>query len=225
MVVNCAAMAGLRRTVQFLAGDLDADNVAVMAHAELAETEGANRVFTALDHVERLARHGTAVFDARGEAGGCRLVPDAQAGLACQFADVLLGESGFQQRRGNMMLFGGLLAGAEVALIVQVHTVGDRVEPARGAKVFHDCEEFVFAVKAALAVIAGIFGTIEFRSGDDFERNSLLVGEGDGVGQVRAGQAGGIGDHRQHVVAESAMSGPGEIGGIDTAGIGDQHAA
>ena len=41
-----------------------------------------------------------------------------------------------QQRSGDVVLLGGLLAGAEVALIVEVHAVGNRVEAARGAERF-----------------------------------------------------------------------------------------
>ena len=42
---------------------------------------------------------------------------------------------------------------------------------------------------------------------------------------MSAGQAGRVGDHRQHAGAECAVGGPGEIGGIDAAGIGDQQSA
>ena len=43
--------------------------------------------------------------------------------------------------------------------------------------------------------------------------------------KLGAGQAGRVGDHRQHVSTQNAVSGPREISGIDAAGIGDQHAA
>ena len=97
------------------------------------------------------------------------------------------------------MLRGGLLAGAEVALIILVHAVGDGIESAGGAEIFHDGEEFIFTVEAALAVVAGIFGAVEFGRCDDFDRDFVLVGKSDGVGEMSAGQAGGIGDHRQHL--------------------------
>ena len=115
------------------------------------------------------------------------------------------------------MLPRGLLPRSKVALIVEVHTVGDSVETASGPESFHDREEFVFALKAALAVIAGILGTIKLRSGDDLDGNVLFVGEGQGVGKMRAGKAGRVGDHRQHVVSESAVRGQGKIRGVDAA--------
>ena len=55
--------------------------------------------------------------------------------------------------------------------------------------------------------------------------NPLLVGESDGVFEMSAGQAGRVGDHRQHVGAQNAVSGPRQIRGIDAAGVGDEHAA
>ncbi len=123
-----------------------------------------------------------------------------------------------------MMLRGGLLAGAEVALIILVHAVGDGVESAGGAEIFHDGEELVFAMEAALAVIAGIFGAVEFCGRDDFEGNPMFVGEGDGVGEMGAGQAGGVGDYCEHIGAEFAVRGPGEVSGVYSSGVGDEDA-
>ena len=40
------------------------------------------------------------------------------------------GEAGVEQGRRNMMLSGGLLAGPEVSLVVDVHAVGNGVESA-----------------------------------------------------------------------------------------------
>ena len=80
-----------------------------------------------------------------------------------------------------MVLPGSLLPGAEVALIVEVHAVSDGVETACGTEFLHHTKKFVFTLKAALAVVAGIFGALELGGGDDFERNSLLVGESNGI--------------------------------------------
>ena len=41
---------------------------------------------------------------------------------------------------------------------------------------------------------------------------------------MSAGEAGGVGDHGQHVRSQVLVGGPGEIGGIDSAGIGHQRA-
>ncbi len=80
-------------------------------------------------------------------------------------------------------------------------------------------------MKAAGSVIAGVFGPVEFVGDDDFERDSLFAGEGDGVRQLGASQAGRIGDDGQHVVAQDLMRGPGEKSRVHAAGIGDQGAS
>jgi len=140
-------------------------------------------------------------------------------------ADVLLGQGGVEQRGGDVVLTSSLLARTEVALVVEVHAVRDRIEAAGVAKGFHDGEEFVLAMEAARGVVAGVFGAIEFGGWDDFEGNVLLMGEGDRVGELSAREAGRVGDHGEHVRAERLMSGPGEVGGIDSAGIGDEEAS
>jgi hypothetical protein len=132
---------------------------------------------------------------------------------------------GTQSRGGDVVLPGDVPAGAEVAFVVEIHAIRDGVEAARGAESFHDGEEFVFAVEAALAVVAGIFWAVEFGGRDDFEGDSVFSGKGDGVGEMGAGQAGGVGDYCQHVGAEFAVRDPGEIGGVHAAGVGDEDAA
>src|SRR5438132_10880437 len=183
-----------------------------MAHAELAEAEGAESVFSLLDGGQGFAGDGAAVFDAGGEASGGRLVPDAQSGRSREIADVLLGQGGVEQRGGDVVLTSSLLAGTEVALVVEVHAVGDGVEAAGVAKGFHDGEEFVFAMEAARGVVARVSGGIAFCGGDDFERYVLLLAEGDCVGELGAREAGCGGDPGEHVASDLLMSCPGGRG-------------
>ena len=68
-------------------------------------------------------------------------------------------------------------------------------------------------------------GTVEFGGHDDFERDSLFAGEGDGIRQLGAGQAGRVGDDGQHVAAQRLMRSPGQKGGVHAAGVGDQGPA
>ncbi len=67
--------------------------------------------------------------DRQAEAGLSQMRrPAARA----RVADVLLGQSGVEQRSGDVMLLGGRLAGTEVALVVEIYAVGDGVEAAAG---------------------------------------------------------------------------------------------
>ena len=51
-------------------------------------------------------------------------------------------------------------------MIVEIHAVSNGVEATRGAKFLHHRKKFVFTLKAALAVVARIFGAVEFGGGD-----------------------------------------------------------
>ena len=77
-------------------------------------------------------------------------------------------------------------------------------------------------MKAAGAVVAHVFGPVEFGSGDDFERNRLLAGKSDSIVEVSASQAGRIRDHGQHVSAQNLVSSPGEESRIHAPGVRDQ---
>lgn len=120
---------------------------------------------------------------------------------------------------------GRLLPRPKISLIVKIHTIGDRFESSRRPHLFHDLKEFVFALKATLAIIANIIGAIEFRCLDDLNRKTLLFGESNRIHQLSASQARRIGDDRQHLVTEFAVGRPGKICRIHAAGISDQHSA
>src|SRR4051794_8012482 len=109
------------------------------------------------------------------------------------------------------MLFGGGLSGPEFVLIIEIHAIGNLVEAASSTQIFHHSEKLIFAVKAALPVVAGIFGPLELRRGNDFDRKSLLLGERQRVSELSAREAGRIGDHGQHISAERTVSRPREI--------------
>ena len=89
----------------------------------------------------------------------------------------------------------------------------------------HDAEEFVFAMEAAVEVVAGVFGTVELFSGDDVERHAESAGEGAGLFEVATGERGRVGDNGDHARAEQAVSGGREVSGVDAAGVGDHKAA
>ena len=160
--------------------------------------------------------------DRQAEAGLSQMRRPAFAG---EGADVLLGQSGVEKRSGNAVLRGCGLAGAEVALVVEVHSVGDGFESASRAEILHHREEFVLAVEAAGGIVADVLRAVEFAGRNNFKRNALLASEGDSVGELEAGEAGRVGDDRQQAVAEGLVSGPGQECGVSAAGVGDQSAA
>ena len=86
------------------------------------------------------------------------------------------------------MLLGGALAGAEVACVVGVHTVSDGGEAELRAESAHYVEELVFAMEAAVEVVAGVFGTVEFFGGDNVERHAEGEGKDAGLFEVASGE-------------------------------------
>ena len=55
--------------------------------------------------------------------------------------------------------------------------------------------------------------------------DAVRGGEGEGGGELRAGQGGGVGDDGEHAVAEGLVRGIGEEGGVGAAGVGDEQRA
>ena len=92
------------------------------------------------------------------------------------------------------------LAGPEIALIVNIYPVSNRLETALFSKLLHYLKKLVFAVEAALAVITDIFRALHLRSLNDLNRNIVLLGKSQCVLKLCACQAGRIGDYRQHVL-------------------------
>src|SRR5580658_1326304 len=131
---------GIERPLQFLASDFNADDLAVVTHAELPEPQRPQRVFTLLHHPEGLSGNRPSIFDAGREAGRSRLVPDAQAGTSREGANLFFGEARIQQRSDDVVRARSLLAGTEVALVVEIYAVRDGVKATRRAQFFHQGE-------------------------------------------------------------------------------------
>src|ERR1039458_6134771 len=85
-----------------------------------------------------------------------RFFPDTQSRLRRQLPNVCLGQSRCKQGRGHMMLSGRLLPGPKVALVVEVHAVGNGIEPQALPLLFHYGEQFVFAVIATGSIITQV---------------------------------------------------------------------
>src|SRR5208337_832878 len=192
---------GIECTRQLVAGDLDADNVAVMPNAKLAEAHPAQCLFALFDDLQRLRRYGTPVFNARRQTRGRGLVPDAQSRESRELTNVVLSESSVEQRRSDAMLSRSLLAGPEIALVVGINAVSDHVEAALRAEPLHYREQLVLAIEAARGVVLAVLCALHLSSLNNGERDSLLFGERRRVLHLRARQAGRVGENRQHIIA------------------------
>src|SRR5262249_6393551 len=79
-------------------GHLDARDLAVVPHAELAEPQRTEGHFASRELPEAFRCDFSAVRDPRRQAGLLRLVPCRQAHLAAQLADLGLGQAGLGER-------------------------------------------------------------------------------------------------------------------------------
>src|SRR5439155_26324744 len=205
---ECGSHSGIKSARQLVSAYLDAHNLSVVAHTKLAEAESAKGVFALLDYAESFPRNWPAIFDARRKTCRGRLIPDAQAGGAREVANILFGQPGIAQGCRDSVLLSSELARAEVALVIQVYSVGNRLEAMLAAEIFHHGEQFIFTEKAARSVIARVFRAVEFVGCDDFERNPVLAGKCNRVGKLSASQTGRVCDDGQHVVTEYLMCRP-----------------
>ncbi len=64
MRVNSAAIVGVEGAGQLIAGDFEANDVAMVPDPELAESELAQGLFALLDDQQRFRSHRAAVFNA-----------------------------------------------------------------------------------------------------------------------------------------------------------------
>ena len=91
---------------KFVLGDLEADDLSMMAHAELAKAERTQSILALLDCRQGFAGDRAAVFDARGEAGRGGLVPNAKSCRLGERADVLFRQASVEERCRDVVLAG-----------------------------------------------------------------------------------------------------------------------
>ena len=123
------------------------------------------------------------------------------------------------------MLARSCLPGTEIALIINIHAVGNRLKATSCGKCFHHLKEFVFAVEAPLAIIADVFRPVHFAGLDDLNGNAMFLREGKRVLKLGTSQARGVRDYGQHIAAKNLVRDPCQISRINSAGVGDQRAA
>src|SRR5438094_5746633 len=119
------------------------------------------------------------------------------------------------------MLQRGHLPGPEIALIVEIHSVGDSLKAASGRESLHHSEELVLAVKAAGGIIPNVFRPVEFVGTNHLDWNVVFAGECYSIIELKPRKARRVGDDGQHVASESIMTSPSEERGVRAAGVGD----
>ena len=93
------------------------------------------------------------------------------------------------------------------------------------AVLFEDGKQFILAVEATHRVVPGVVRILELTRLHHVDRDSVLAGKGKSFFQVGSRQAGRVGNHCQHFVAEDLVRGPGQESRIHSARVGDEQAA
>ena len=166
-----------------------------MPHAELRESERVQRSFCGLHLRERLCGDRPPILDARAETGRGWFVCEREPGSASKRAYFSLVQARFGEWGDRMVHRGRTLPWPEVSVVVEVSAVGYVREVESGAGLFHLGEEFVFAVEAAVRVVALVVGALEFVGLEDLRGDVVFGGEGKGGGG-NLGVAGREGTNR-----------------------------
>jgi hypothetical protein len=197
----------------------------MVANPDLRKSEDVEGFLCLLDLREILACDGTAVLDARGETGAGGFVPELKTGLEGEGANLLFVEASDDEGGDGMVLCCSLLTRTKLGAVVEVHAICNVSETARGALDFHLGEELVFAVEAALGVVALVVRAVKLVGVKDVDGDVAVGRKGEGSGKFGAREGRGVGNDGLHVVAESKVGGISEVGGVGAAGVRDQNTA
>src|SRR5258708_21952531 len=78
-------------------------------------------------------------------------------------------------------------------------------------------------METAHGIIADVRGIFQFLCFHNLNRNCALMRKGERVFEMSPREAGGIGNHREHLAAEHLMRRPGEKRGVHATRVGDDH--
>src|SRR6267154_1176806 len=182
---------------EFVGSDFDASEFVVKTDAELPEAEVAE--------------------------GGGGAVPRGEIGAAREFADFGFAEADVEERRENVMLGGGFVAGTEVEGVIGIDAVGDGGKVLCDGEFIENAEEFVLAEVATVAGVGAVRGIVHFVGFDELVADGKLLEEGSELVAVVGGVRGRNCGDGKSTIGERLVSGPGEVGGIGAAGESDDE--
>ena len=147
---------GSKRTVEFIASDLNAHDLSMVAYPSLYKAQLSKRIFSGFDSRQGLACYRTSVFNAGGQARRSRFVPHLETSALGQGANLSLGECRFCQGTQNAVLLSSALSWTKISLVIEVLAVGNVPEAQLVAFFFHDGKEFIFTLEAASRIVARV---------------------------------------------------------------------
>ncbi len=219
------AQLGIHQPDQSRAVQLETGDLAVVADPQLAEAQLTKGGFRRLDLGQPPLGHLGAVRNPGGEAGGGRLVPYGKLSLGGQIADLLLVDTGLEQRGHDAELTSGPHAGPEIGEVVGDRPVSDATQaPAFGQTGQHP-EQLGPAVVTTVATVGAVGRIGHFARFHRLVAHSQMARHSAGVFQlVRRQGCRPPGDRQDAIGAERLDRELQQHGAVDPAGQGDQHA-
>ena len=160
----------------------------MITHTEFAKATPPEIILGLFDPAERFAGDGVAVSDSGGKTSRSWLVPQLQTCLQSKLADVGLGQSRLHEWSEHATIAGGLLAGTEIAAIIQVHAISQVLEAKAFARFFHFGKKLRLAEETAGRVVLHVVRILHLVGLQHLQRNALLPREGLRVLQMGARQ-------------------------------------
>ena len=115
------------------------------------------------------------------------------------------------------MCLGGSMAGVEVEGVVGVDAVRGGGETALLSKSVKNGKKLILAEKAAVSFVGAICGIFHFASFHEFVTDAESADEFFHGGAIVSGEAGRQRGNGKSMLAQRALCGPGEVGGIGAA--------
>src|SRR5437870_2170281 len=180
----------------------------------LRNDRAGQRSFPAFAQRQPLASHFASVGEARGKASGGGTVPGGETGAAREPANLRFGKAHIEERRKDLMLGGGAMAGAKIERVVSVHAIGDGGKAARTGQFIQYREKLVLAEIAAVGLVRAVGGVFHLVRLDKLvAQRQLFCKLLDHFSVVRGKTRRKSGD-RQGPLAKSTVRGPCQIGRI-----------
>ena len=188
--------------------DLESCRLAVVAHPQLTEPEGADGRLGAVDRRQQLDGDRRSGRDPARQAGGRRLVPRAQAEPPGGGADVLLAEPGGDERELGTGLGGGPLSGPMVVEVVRVDPEDDGGAVGGGDRREH-VHQRRLAVVATLGVVDAVGGPFQLVGVDRLPAQPPFGAEPAAVVELGGGERRRDGGDRQRRLGTERVGGDG----------------
>jgi hypothetical protein len=190
---------------------------AEMAHTDDPEAVTTNGLFGFFDSGEAIEGNGETGGEAGGQAGRGGFFGDLEPGLFGEGADLGLGQAGITEGCGHRELSGSGAAGSDFTGVVKVLPVGENRNVADPGEFLHPLEKLRPAEVTTVGWVGGVGGVVQFQGFQNFDRQSMFPGKGQGGGVFRAGKAGGVAEDAGDLGPKNAVGDPKEEGGVNSA--------